>query len=237
VCSSDLPNLGVVDIENSSLLFADIPGLIEGAAEGKGLGHDFLRHIERTAVIVHMIDAYDTDVATSYTTVAEELKRHDAVLAKRPLVVAINKTEGLDEKTLAELTEQLRAVVPKKAEIVAISAQAGTNLQQFLYTVQKLVIAARTKAAKKLKDAEPTGLPVITLASDNADWKVVKTDDGYEVIGKKIELFAVRTDFENEEAVERLRDILRKQGIMHELARQGIKAGDVVSLGSRSFVY
>jgi GTP-binding protein len=229
------PNLGVVDIENSSLLFADIPGLIEGAAEGKGLGHDFLRHIERTAVIVHMVDAYDSNVAESYQTVAEELKRHDPELAKRPVVVAINKTEGLDERTLAELTEQLRAVVPKKTEITAISAQAGTNLQQLLYKVQKQV--TRKKAAKKAEKAGPQGLPVITLASDNADWTIKKTDEGYEIIGKKIELFAVRTDFENEEGVERLRDILRKQGIVHELTRQGIKAGDTVRIGSRSFKF
>jgi GTP-binding protein len=233
-----IPNLGVVDIDNSSLLFADIPGLIEGAAEGKGLGHDFLRHIERTAVIVHMIDAYDPDIAESYRVVAEELKRHDAVLAKRPVVVALNKTEGLDDETLANLTEQLRTVVPKKTEIFAISAQAGTNLQPFLYKVQKKVVDARTKAAKKTNSENPSGLPVITLAQDSADWRIDKSDGGYLITGKKLELFAVRTDFENEEGLERLRDILRKQGIMYELVRQGVKAGDTISFSNgKSFTY
>jgi GTP-binding protein len=218
------PNLGVVDREHTSLLFADIPGLIEGAAEGKGLGHAFLRHIERTAVLVHVIDAYNDDVATAYGIVAEELRQHDKALAKRPVIVALNKTEGLDDKATVKLVKRLEKVVPKGTAVIAISAQAGKNLPLLLNEVEKAVKAARQKQAKRIRPVtEQT--PVLRLAVSDDDWQVSKTDDGFLVTGKKIELFAARTDFNNDEAVGRLRDIMKKQGMLHELVRQGISAG------------
>jgi GTP-binding protein len=228
------PNLGVVDVEKNSLLFADIPGLIEGAAEGKGLGHDFLRHIERTAVIVHLIDAYDPDVVASYRTVVAELKQHDAKLAKRPTVIALTKTEGLDEEIVADLLAQLKEAAPRGAKLFAISAQAGINLRQLLYAVRDMVVAAREKAAKRVKKTDPKAVPVLTLPDSGTDWKVVKTKTGFEVRGRKIEQFARRTDFENEEGVQRLRDIMHKNGIIHELSRRGVKAGSVISFPNGS---
>jgi GTP-binding protein len=167
------PNLGVVDIDNdSSVLFADIPGLIEGASEGKGLGHDFLRHIERTAVIVHLVDAYQDDVAATYAAIKNELASYSKDLAKRPEIIA---------EAQAELDK----------------------------------------------------IPVLRLTEDADSWRVVSTEDGFMVVGSKIEQFAARTDFGNDEGVQRLRDIMQRLGIMHELIRQGIKPGQAIHIGNR----
>jgi GTP-binding protein len=188
-------------------------------------------------VLVHVIDAYDDDVAAAYGIVAEELRQHDKTLAKRPVIVALNKTEGLDDKAVARLVKRLEKVVPKGTLVIAISAQSGKNLPTLLGSVEKAVKTAREKQAKRQKPQTGT-TPVLRLAASDDDWTVQKTEDGFLVSGKKIELFAARTDFSNEEAVGRLRDIMRKTGIMHELLRQGLQAGMPITFaGGRSFDY
>ncbi|HVS58193.1 MAG TPA: GTPase ObgE [Candidatus Saccharimonadales bacterium] len=223
------PNLGVVDVGGESVLFADIPGLIEGAAEGKGLGHDFLRHIERTAVIVHLVDAYNDNVAEAYQTVEAELKAYSASLAKRPHVVVLNKIEGLDEEIVNDLLAQLARVAPKHTPLFAISAQAGTNVQDMLYAVKDAVAKERTKQAPQQSEE---AVPVLTLDDTSREWNVQPTESGFMVSGPKIERFAKRTDFNNDEAVQRLRDIMRREGILHELERQGIEPGESVMIGT-----
>jgi len=229
------PNLGVVDIDKeTSVLFADIPGLIEGAAEGKGLGHDFLRHIERTAVIVHVIDAYQEDVAKAYATIRTELQAYQAALAKRPEIIALNKVDGLDEEIIDDLLAQLRAAAGKKAQLFPISAQSGLGLQDLLFAVKRGVIAARQKQQKATKDE----VAVLKLTDTSQAWTVSKQADGFLVNGQRIEKFAARTDFSNEQAVRRLRDIMNKMGIMHELRRQGVQVGQAIAIGhAGSFVY
>lgn len=222
------PNLGVVDIDKgTTVLFADIPGLIEGAADGKGLGHDFLRHIERTAVIVHLIDAYQEDVASAYTTVKEELKAYRADLAKRPEIVVLTKIEGLDSEIVNDLLQQLKKVVPAKAKVLAISALSGQGLKEMLFAVKAGVVKAREKVAKVVEE----GVPVLRLADETQAWQVEKQDDVFVVTGHRIEKFAGRTDFENEQAVRRLRDIMKKMGILHELVRQKIEPGNIIKIG------
>lgn len=221
-----IPNLGMVDIDReSSLLFADIPGLIEGAAEGKGLGHEFLRHIERTAVIVHMIDAYHENVAEAYATIQNELKAYDVDLSKRPQIVVLNKTDGLDKDIVTDLIQQLQAVIPKKTSIFAISAASGDGIRELLYEIRKVVV--RERKAREAKEATEE-LPVLRLMNDTAAWRTEKTERGFMVTGAKIEQFAARTDFSNDEAVQRLRDIMKKMGILHELIRKGIEPGQTI---------
>ncbi len=224
------PNLGVVDIDkDSSVLFADIPGLIEGASEGKGLGHEFLRHIERTAVIVHLIDAYQSDVAATYKTVKSELGAYQKDLAKRPEIIALNKIDGLDDEIVADQLDQLRKAAPKSAQLFAISAQAGTGLQPMLFAVKDAVAKARAKQAKA---AEENAIPVLKMTDTSQQWTVKKRESGeFYITGHRIEKFAARTEFENEEGTRRLRDIMRKMGIMHELGRKGLKAGDTIVIG------
>ncbi len=224
------PNLGVVDIDNeSSLLMADIPGLIEGAADGKGLGHDFLRHVERTAVILHLIDSYHSNPAEAYLTIRDELKAYSPDLIKRPEVIALTKIEGLDQEIIDDLISQLKRVSTEGTEIMAISAQAGTGIKPLLFSLKNKVDTERNKKAKKIKS---NSLPVIKLADTSDAYTVVKDGKIFMITGERIERFANRTDFEKEEGVQRLRDIMRRAGILHELNRQGIEAGQIIQIGS-----
>ena len=232
------PNLGVVDVDGqSSLLFADIPGLIEGAASGKGLGDDFLRHVERTAVLVHLIDAYQEDVAKAYRIIQEELRAYKVDLSARPQVVALTKVEGLDKEIIADQLASLRAVVPKDTVLTSISAPTKQGIPELLRTLRKIVDTERRKQAE-VTTAETSSIPVLTLSDSDKAWQVTKTDDAFVVTGQKIERFAGRTDFDNEAGMERLRDIMRRTGIIHELVRQGVASGDTVRIGVKgSFRY
>lgn len=232
------PNLGVVDIDKeASLLFADIPGLIAGAAEGKGLGDDFLRHVERTAVLIHLIDAYQEDMAGAYKTIQDELGAYRVDLSARPQVVALTKIEGLDAEIIKDQLAQLKKVVPKGVVLTAISAHTKQGIPELLRTVRKLVEQerARERAAESIT-AAPT-VPVLTLDDQESAWEVNREEDAFVVRGPKIERFAARTDFNNPAGVERLRDIMQRQGIMHELARQGIAPGDSIRIGRGEIIY
>ncbi|MEK7153127.1 MAG: GTPase ObgE [Patescibacteria group bacterium] len=228
-----VPNLGVVDVDgDTSVLFADIPGLIEGAAEGKGLGDEFLRHVERTAVLVHLIDAYQEDVAEAYKTIQSELSAYKVDLSARPQIIALTKIEGLDEDMVKDQLAKLKKVAPKNAQLTAISAQSKQGIPGLLRSVRTIVEAERVKHAE-IETAEPE-VPVLTLRGDEDTWSAVKLEDGvFMVQGSKIERFAARTHFDSEEGVQRLRDIMRKMGIMHELVRQGISPGDTIRIGTK----
>ncbi len=229
------PNLGVVDIDTqTSLLFADIPGLIEGASRGKGLGDDFLRHVERSGVLVHLIDAYQDDLANAYKTIQQELKAYSPDLVERPQIVVLNKIDGLDEELVKMRMDELASVVAQGTPQFAISAQGKQGLDQVLFAAKKLVTDARKRAAEE--QAKHPALPVLKIADTNA-WKVTKTEHGFKVAGKKIERFAQRTDFQSFHAVQRLRDIMRKMGIMHELARQGAQPGDSITIEKDKLPY
>lgn len=223
------PNLGVVDIDKeTSLLFADIPGLIEGASEGKGLGDDFLRHVERTQVLIHLIDVYQNSVTEAYDTIQNELKAYKVDLSNRPQIVVLTKIEGLDKDIVQSQMTELRAHLPKATKLFALSSQSHEGVKELLFEVKKQVNTARTK--KQKIEAENEELPVITLQNEDS-WHVSRIDEGYQVTGKKIERFASQTEFSNPHAVERLRDIMKKMGIMHELLRQGIAPGDSIKIG------
>ena len=223
------PNLGMVDIDtDSSLLFADIPGLIEGASEGKGLGDEFLRHVERTAVLVHLVDIYNDSVAAAYKTIQGDLKAYTVDLTKRPQVVVLTKIEGMDEEIIADKLAELKAVIPKTANLFAISAASKQGLRELLFAVNKKAVAERKKAAAKVP--ESAGIPVIRL-NEMDSWKIIKVPTGFRITGRKIERFAAKTDFDNEHGIARLRDIMKKMGIMNKLIREGIKSGDEIQIG------
>jgi len=229
------PNLGVVNLdEHTSTLVADIPGLIEGAAEGKGLGDEFLRHVERTLVLVHVIDAYNDDVVKAYRTIQNELGAYKVDLSDRPQIVALNKTEGLDKEILDDLLSQLTDVVPKGTPLFAISAQAHKGLRELLFAVKDMLLTEKQKQAEAAsKEDAGDAVPVLKLETTHDTWHVTKDESGFMVRGANIERFAVRTDFDNPHGVARLLDIMKKTGILHELRRQGIEAGDRISIADK----
>jgi GTP-binding protein len=229
-----IPNLGVVDVDGeASMLFADIPGLIEGAAEGKGLGDEFLRHVERTAVLVHLIDAYQEDVAGTYETIQKELKAYKIDLSAKPQVVALTKIEGLDKDIVKDQLAKLKKVIPKDTTLTAISCMSKQGLPELLRTVRTLVETQRAHERTAEAAVSAPAVPTLTLQDENDAWEVTKEEDEFVVRGPKIERFAGRTDFNNPAGVERLRDIMQKQGIMHELVRQGVEPGDSVRIGAK----
>jgi GTP-binding protein len=230
------PNLGVATIDDANLLIADIPGLIEGAAEGKGLGDQFLRHVERTAVLLHLVDAYSNDIAADYQTIRDELRKYSEELASRPEIIALTKIDGLDDDMIKMQTESVKKVASKKAKIMAISSTAHKGLTELLRQLRQTVDTERAAALPEEEDADV--LPVITLGSVSLSeaWTVTKEDDElYVVKGDKIEKFARRTNFDQYEGVNRLRDIMKKMGINHELIRQGAHGTSIIRIGVDDF--
>lgn len=236
------PNLGVADVDDGSILIADIPGLIEGASEGKGLGDQFLRHIERTAVLLHMIDAYSDDPAEKYQTIRRELEKYSEELAARPEVIALTKCEGLDDEIIAMQSTALQNVA-NGSPVVAISSQTHAGVTELLRLLRHEVTDYRAREAELIEEGDD--LPVIALDAQAASdaWTVERVvgdefggaDEeaaiGFIVRGAKIEKFARRTNFDQFESVNRLRDIMRKMGITHELIRQGAVGETVVQIG------
>ena len=236
------PNLGVADIDSTSLLIADIPGLIEGASEGKGLGDDFLRHVERTSVLLHLIDAYSNDIAHDYTTIRKELEDYSKTLLDRHEVVALTKCEGLDDELIQMQIDALKTVAPT-ANIFAISSTAHTGVTEVLRSLVGHVQSVKKAEAEALEEAGDRGITRISLSGDAKEkaWHVEKEldDEGkvtaYRVTGHKIEKFARRTNFEGYENINRLRDIMKKMGITHELTRQGAVGDSVIHIGRATF--
>lgn len=224
------PNLGVVDIDGLSLVIADIPGLIKGASKGKGLGDEFLRHVERTRVLLHMIDVYNEDLVSAYKTIQEELKAYAVDLAKRPQIVVLTKTEGLDSELLEDRKSELTAGLPDQVELFTISSKSKDGLQLLLRHIAKTVKKQRQEEQPAEEGASEGDIPVLTIDNTEDSWHIQKTEGGFKITGKKIERFAQRTDFSDFHGIQRLRDIMKKMGIIHELHRQGVVADDTIAI-------
>lgn len=227
------PQLGVATVDGHDILIADIPGLIEGAADGKGLGHDFLKHVERTAVLLHLVDVYNDDAGQAYETIRNELQKYKD-LASRPELVALTKCEGVDEDIVKM---QMAAILDKnpEAQIFTISAQAHTGLTELLRELNHEV----SKEKPILKEAKilPEDIPTIELDQKllKDTWTIEKQDDKFIVTGEKIEKFARRTDLNNYASVNRLRDILKKMGIRAELTTLGAEPNSIISIADKEF--
>ncbi len=223
------PNLGVADWHHTRLIFADIPGLIEGAHAGKGLGHGFLRHIERTRILFHLVDVFGTDGHPAHEAIKiinEELRLYSPKLMKKPMVILANKMDltGSD-KMLAELKKHF-----KKIKIIPISAATGDGVDDVLK------VAAREKAKPEpVEVVEEPSEPVRFVIE--LDFEVEKEKDIFRVKGAKVERLAAMTHFGQQEGVRRFQNILKKMGVEKELERQGAVPGDTVKIGKTEFFY
>lgn len=227
------PQLGVATIDERDLLIADIPGLIEGASEGKGLGHDFLRHVDRTAVLLHLVDVYNDDAGKAYQVIRGELEKYSD-LKDRPEVVALTKCEGVDQEIIEMQMAAILKVNPE-AQIFAISSAAHTGLQDLLRELKDKV--ENNKGKTTVSEEKKEEIPTISLSPDTlkTTWKVEKIDDKFVVTGEKIEKFARRTDMNNYASVNRLRDIMKKLGIRAELTSLGAEPESIISIAGKEF--
>jgi obg family GTPase cgtA len=233
------PNLGVTEIDGFNLLIADIPGLIEGASEGKGLGDAFLRHVERTSVLLHLIDIYEENPDEQYRIIREELKKYQPDLLDRPEIVALTKAEGMDAEMIDFQISKLRKVA-NSSQIFVISSSAHQGLKEVLRALRKQVEDFRNSQSEiDANEEENEDIAVISLSQDeiNKAWTVNFNEEEniFEVYGEKIEKFARRTNFMNVHGVNRLRDILRKMGIEHELRRMGVENSSIISIAGNQF--
>ncbi|CRH90781.1 putative GTP-binding protein [Chlamydia trachomatis] len=232
------PNLGVASIDDSNLLIADIPGLIEGASEGKGLGDAFLRHVERTSVLLHLIDIYEEDPAKQYKIIREELAKYQPELLDRPELIALTKSEGMDEDLKAYQVEKIKQVAPN-SQIFVISSVAHQGLKELLRALKIEVDNYRLQSKKEEENNDEAEIPIITLSQaevENSWYAEYLEEEGvYIVKGKKIEKFARRTNFNNIHGVNRLRDIMRKMGIEQEIRRMGGVNESIIEIENNRF--
>jgi len=228
------PVLGVVAFDDGfTMVWADIPGLIEGAHAGAGLGHEFLRHIERTRVLVHVVDAAGSegrDPVDDYQTIRRELARYDRPLDRLPTVVAANKA---DLPAAAEHLPALeRAVAADGRPLYAISAVTGAGVGELLGEVRRLLEQARA-------EPEPAPAPVRVFRGPRRPLlEVTREPDGaFRVGGAGVERWVAMTDFDNDEAVAYLQRRLERAGIEDALRAAGARSGDLVRLGEWEFEF
>lgn len=217
------PNLGVAILDDeTTLVLADIPGLIEGAHLGQGLGHDFLRHIQRTRVLIHLLDGLSENPLLDFAQINSELALFDPDLADKPQVVALNK---IDLPEVKKRWPGIKKDIEERGyQISEISALARTNVRPLLYRVAGLLISLPPQP-------EPTGIPVYKLESDVRDFQIRETPQGYRVSGKAIERAAAMTYWEYDQSVRRFQRILQTLGIEQALLEAGVEPGDTVFIG------
>ena len=225
------PVLGVVRIDNaSSFVLADLPGLIEGASKGVGLGHDFLRHIERTKVILHIVDVAGTegrDPREDFDKINKELALYSDKLAKRPQLVVANKMDLPEGKeNFAKLAEYVKT---KGYEIMPASAATGEGLQEVMNKAYQMVLHYVP---------EETGEAIGGQKIDPDSFVIVPCEDAnYEIKGKNIERLVAMTNFDNEEALYRFQLIWKKLGIEQALKEKGVKEGQTIRIHDMIFDY
>jgi len=223
-----VPNLGVVTAGDVTFTVADVPGLIEGASEGRGLGHDFLRHVERCAAIVHVIDCATMepgrDPVSDLDVIEQELAEYGG-LDDRPRLVALNKADVPDARELAEMvTPDLEA---RGLTVLTVSAANRAGLRELAFEMAALVARRRSEAPAP----EPTRIVIRPPVQAGPDFTVTAEDDGWRVRGEKPERWVRQTDFGNDEAVGYLADRLARVGIEQRLLELGAKPGDMVLIG------
>jgi GTP-binding protein len=217
------PNLGVAELDGeTTLVLADIPGLIEGAHMGLGLGHDFLRHIQRTRVLIHLLDGLSGDPLLDFAQINSELALFDPALADKPQIAALNK---IDMPEVAARWPEIEGELKKRGyDSLAVSALAGTNVRTLLFRAAQLLEQAPPKS-------EIAPLPVYRVTSDPREFTIKREAKGWRVSGEAIERGAAMTYWEYDQSVRRFQRILKTLGIEAALREAGIQQGDTVFIG------
>ena len=219
------PNLGVARVDDdTAVVLADIPGLIEGASQGAGLGHDFLRHIQRTRVLIHLLDGQAADPLADYSQINAELALFDPGLARKPQVVALNK---IDDPAVKQRIPQIEAALNKRGlEVIQISALAHTNIQLLL----QRAVRELARAPAPTDAAAPS--PVYRPAEDPRDFRIEHESEGrWRLKGAALERAAAMTYWEHEGSVRRFQKLMAAIGVDDALRSSGVREGDTVAIG------
>ncbi len=233
------PHLGVVDLEGAAgFVIADIPGLIEGASEGVGLGHEFLRHIERTKLIIHIVDAAGTegrDPVQDIYAINRELEAYNPEIAKRPQVIAANKIDAIGDGDFGPV-EAIRAEFePRGVRVFPISAVSGQGVKELLYYVREMLDAI----GQEITVFEQEYFPEEHMDTAGEPYTVVydREADEYVVEGPRIEKMLGYTNLESEKGFRFFQNFLKENGVLEELEALGVKEGDTVRMYGLSFEY
>ncbi len=232
------PHLGVVDLdEGAGFVMADIPGLIEGASDGVGLGHDFLRHIERTKVLIHVVDAASTegrDPVEDIRAINKELRSYNEDLISRPQVIAANKMDAVFDQECDALERIRREFEPQGINVYPISAVSGKGVRELLYGVYDLLKGLDREPVVFAREFDMSRLNM----SMSLPYTVEKNDDGeYVVEGPRIEKMLGYTNLESEKGFVFFQNFLKDTGILEELEKAGIQEGDTVRMYGLVFDY
>ncbi|QBI18653.1 GTPase ObgE [Egibacter rhizosphaerae] len=225
-----VPNLGVVRTDPVDIVVADVPGLIPGASDGRGLGHDFLRHVERARVLVHVLDCASweqRDPREDLAALTGELRAYRSELLDRPALVALNKVDA-DPETAEIVRPDLEEA---GWEVLEISAVTGQGTEQLARRMAELVAASPSQEA----EVAPEPRPVLRPTSARDDLEVETTKDGFRVVSPRVDRWVAMTDLDNEEAVAHLQQRLARAGVERALVAAGARAGDPVEIGGIEF--
>ncbi|HEY72678.1 MAG: GTPase ObgE [Chloroflexi bacterium] len=225
------PNLGVVVLDpETEFVMADIPGLIEGASEGKGLGHEFLRHIERTRVLIHLLDGLSADPLADFAAINRELEAFGHGLMEKPQLAVLNKMDMPEAR--GRWPEIKAALEAQGYPAMAISALTKENTRELLYR------AAQMLAELPDEETLPKELPVFRLGEDDAVFDILREEeDVWRVRGRRVERLAEMTIWNLEEAVRRFRWTLERMGVTDALEEAGVQLGDTVCIGEQELVW
>lgn len=225
-----VPNLGVARYANETFVIADMPGLIEGASQGVGLGHQFLRHVERCRVLVHVVDAYPVDGSDpfeNYELIERELKLYSEDIWSRPRLIALNKMDIIQGDAFNLLRPRFEAL---GLPLFPVSAATGEGLEPLLRAMWEALKAATPE------EEIPVLLPALK-PNDELSWEVQPTEEGYEILGKRIQRMVQMTDLQNSEALRYLQRRLERIGVIDRLRQLGAEEGDLVTVGDVEFAF
>jgi GTP-binding protein len=234
------PVLGTLEVDERQLIIADIPGLIEGASAGAGLGHDFLAHIERTRLLVHVLDCHPldgSDPETNHATVERELAQHNPQLAQLPRVLALSKADLVDDETRQELRRRWTGRLGPEVPVVLTSAVTGVGLKELTSQLLRLVPPVQ----HDLTVTEPAPPQELTehrvfRPAGGPGYQVQRTGDhSFDVTGRRVERLMARYDLDNDEALAYLEGRLKAIGLIDALEAQGFEPGDEVVIGGVAF--
>jgi len=241
------PNLGVVCMEKfggtpyDNFVVEDIPGLIEGAHTGKGLGDKFLKHITRTNILIHLIDGFLDNADKNYKTIRNELKKYDKDLFEKEEIVVINKIDLLDDKLTEKRLKELKKVIKTK-KVFLISGVTREGLKPLLFEVVKKLIKLKTAHKQQVLSSKKSELPVLRPHLDKTKYILTKVEPLkdhklFHISGQRIEQLISMTDLKNQEGLERIYHYFEKSGIQKALNRKKAKLGDYVRIKDHSIPY